>query len=185
MLEEPWCWAQGYVSHSFPLLLGPLLASLRSSVLQSLTPTARLWPTTTSHCMCMKAEGIFWWKTRHLWSFDPAHRRHSYLHKHVVDPSHPMGRSNILLPVPLIQERTTFCFTLLLREVLPRLDNGIYYLRRKTHSFHLTCFDSEFCFVVIKITQQTTICLWYSIPFDTSTELEREFLLNDRITLYL
>lgn len=119
-------------------------------------PNSKFWdPDSAQHCTCMKAEDkILWYKTRNHWCFTPAHRRRSYLHEHVIDPSHSMGCSNVLLPVPLVQQRTTVCLPLLLREVFPRFNNSIYYLRKRTCLFHLSCllWFRGFCFVMTKTT---------------------------------
>lgn len=106
-------------------------------------------PNPAQHCTCMKAEDkILWCKTKNHCYFTQANRKCSYLHEHVIDPSHSMGCSNILLPVPLVQQRTTVCFPLFLWEVFPWLDNSIYYLRKRAHPDHLCClfWFKGFCF---------------------------------------
>lgn len=47
-----------------------------------------------------------------------------HLHQHVVDPGHAMGRSNILLPVPLVQEGTALGLPFFPRQSLARFDDG-------------------------------------------------------------
>lgn len=103
-----------------------------------LQSNSKLWdPDPAQHHTCMKAEDkILWCKTKNQCYFTLANRRCSYLHEHVIDPSHSMGCSNILLPVPLVQQRTTVCFPLLLWKVFPRLNNSICYLRKRTHPDH-------------------------------------------------
>lgn len=56
----------------------------------------------------------------------------AYLHEHAVDPSHAMGSTDILLLVPLIEQRAAICLLLLCRHVLPRLHDGRHHLKNRT-----------------------------------------------------
>ena len=52
-----------------------------------------------------------------------------YLHEHVINASHAVRSTNVLLLVPFIEQRAAVRLLLLCRHILPRFHNGCHNLR--------------------------------------------------------